>query len=462
MAGGFDPNSFQQSQFQTSGPPPPPPTPPPPLLASDDSISGITRSGISRSDSWPIQNWLLARIAGVTYDATRLTIQPKSIAITDNQNATSDTCSFVMTGNPPLEGTQIILAAATFAKRLFGGAVQKLTQYPMKPGNPQVWRVECMDWWWFANRRQVFANYLTLPGDVIFKDIVSRFTSGFTFNNVLAAPNITGGISFNGEYVLTALSRLCERIGWDCYIDPWKDFHFFDIESVRAKALEPGRYHYWELQYTRDLSQIRNRVYQIGGGGVTTAQVLAGALAIPIDVMTWYPTAGPNMRVEHGGQIIPYTGITGNNLNVAAGVIDHTIPQGDEIGIMIQVDDVASQMEMAVREGEDSDGIHEFHATSDRRLAETAAITKATAELNAWNSAAIAGSYHCYDDDARSGRSVDIILPYRGSTLAAGGRYAITSVTTAVRAGKRRFEKTVNFGNTDKLDIFTALRGGVI
>lgn len=472
MAGGFDPNSFQTTQFQTSGTPPPPPGPPPPLVASDDAISGITRSGISRSDSWPIQNWLLVKLAGSIYNTTQISIDWKTITTADNQNQTQDTCDFEMWGTPPEEGSEIIIAAGTFAKRIFGGAVQKVTQLPMKsgdptkpsgPGNPPRYKIDCADWWWFANRRLVYANYLTLPGDQIFKDVVSRFTSGFTFQNVKPAPNITGGIQFNGEYVSTALGRICEHMDppWDCYIDAHKDFHFFDVEDIRATALEPGRYHYWGLTVSRDLAQLRNRVYQIGGGGNTTAQVAVGASSIPIDVMFWYPTTGPNMRVEHGGQIIPYTGVVGNTLTVTPGLINHVIPQGDEIGIFIQVDDLASQADIARREGPGSDGVHEFQASTDRRLSEDGCISKATAEMNAWNASAVYGSYMAYDDDARSGRSVDISLPYRGGALS-NSRFGITSVTMRVRGPKRKFEKTINFGTTDKLDIFTALRGGVL
>jgi hypothetical protein len=422
---------------------------------SDVAVAGM-RSGLFRSGSLPLDQWLLVRVAGALVDPILHPIEKGSITVTDNQNETQDSCSFLMWGDPPQTGAEIVIAIGTFAKRLFGGAIQTVTQLPMKPGNPECWRVTCVDWWHYANRRRVYAKYLTLSADTILKDIISRFTSGFTWNHVLPAPNITGGIEFGGDTFSSAVSQICARVGWDAYIDAHRDFHFFDLETTTARALEPGRYHYRDLSFTEDIAQIRNRVFQQAGGGVTTAQVLAGALSIPIDVTTWYPTVGPNMRVQHGGQIIPYTAVAGGALTIPAGAITHVIPQGEEISLFVQVDDVASQARMAAIEGGDSDGIHEFTASADRRLSEDGAINKAQAELDAYNTASLSGSYTAFDDEARSGRIVPILLPYRGRPLR-DKRFGITSVTSRIVA-KRRVERTINFGSTEKLDIFTALR----
>lgn len=457
--GGFDPNVFQSSQFQTPVPAPPP-IPPPPLVSSDDAISGAMRSGVARSGSLPPQNWLLVKIGGDIVDPYLHAIEKGTIIVTDNQNRTQDTCNFAMYGEPFENGTEVILANGTFARRLFGGAVVATRQLPMKQGWPELWDYDCVDWWYYANMKRVFAKYLTFPADVILKDVIAKNTRGFTFKNVKAAPNITGGIEFNGDTMESAVGAICAAVDWDCYIDAHKDFHFFDVENVRARAIAPGRYHYWNLDFKTDLAQIRNRVFQKGGGGLTTAQVAPGALSIPLDVMYWYPTAGPNMRVQHGGQIIPYTGIVGNTLTIPAGAITHVIPQGDEVGIFIQVDDLDSQAEMRRREGPDSDGVHEYTAETDRRLSEDGCITKAMAEMRPYTYGAISGSYSAYDEQARSGRMVDIRVTYRGQLLR-DQRFFITSTSTRV-LGPKRNEKTISFGTSEKLDIFTALRGGVL
>lgn len=457
--GGFDPNVFQSTQFQTPIPAPPP-IPPPPLVSSDDAISGAMRSGVARSGSLPVANWLLVRVGGNLLDPNLNAIEKGSITVTDNQNRTQDSCSFGLYGVPPENGTEVIIANGTFARRLFGGAVVGTRQLPMKPGWPELWSIDCTDWWYYANAKRVFGKYLTFPGDVILKDVIAKNTRGFTFKNVKAAPNITGGIEFNGDTLESAVGSICDRIGWDCYIDAHKDFHFFDVENVRATAISPGRYHYWNLDFKTDLAQIRNRVFQKGGGGTTTAQVLPGALSIPLDVMYWYPVGGPNMRVQHGGQIIPYTAVGANALTIPAGAITHVIPQGEEIGIFIQVDDLDSQAEMKRREGADSDGIHEYTADTDARLSEDGCITKALAEMRPYTYGALSGSYAAFDDLARSGRMVDIRVPYRGQSLR-DQRFFITSVTTRV-LGPKRNEKTISFGTSEKLDIFTALRGGVL
>ena len=459
MAGAFDPNAFQNDQFQTPGVPPPPVVPPPLVPGSSFAISGATRSGAFRSDAWPIQNWLLVKVGDSIMTNP---IEHETIEIIDNQNQTQDTCSFLCYGNPygepPQAGQEIVIANGTFANRLFGGAIDQLTQLPMKPGQPEQWIVSCVDWWYYANMKRVYAKYLTEDADVIFKDIVSRFTTGFTFNNVMPGPSITGGIEFNGETVMAALAQLSNRIGWDNYIDWHKDFHFFDIEVVKARALTPRRYHYWDLTFKEDLSQVRNRVFQAGGGGTTTAQVAPGALSIPLDVVSWYPTSGPHMRVKVGGQIIPYTAVAGLALTIPAGAITHTIPEGTEVPIWIQVDDLVSQAEMSRRMGPNHDGIIEYEASPDGRLSVDGCVTKATAELIQYAAVPLSGNYKCRDREARSGRLVEIRLPYRGQPLR-NKRFMITSVTTRVLGAKRNFEKTVTFGSTEKLDFYTAIRG---
>jgi hypothetical protein len=459
MAYGFDPNAFQNSQFQTSGPPPAPPGPPPPFVASGFAISGAARSGAFRSGYLPPQNILLVKIGDRMLDPVANPIEQGTIQVSDNQNDTQDTCSFEMWGKPPELHQEIVIASGTFAKRLFGGVIQNRTQYSMAPGNPERWLIDCVDWWARANRRRIYAKYLTFPADVILKDLISRFTRGFTFNHVKPAPNITGGIEFDGDDIQGAVGKICNRIDWDCYIDAHRDYHFFDLELTRARSLLPGRYHYWDLKYSENVAQIRNRVFQEAGGGTSTAQVLANATSIPVDVVSWYPLSGPNMRVVHGGQIIPYTGIVGNSLTVPAGAITHVIPQGEEISLFVQVDDLDSQAEIAAIEGGDSDGIYEYTASVDHRLSEQGAIDKATAELNAYGKSVRGGTYKTFDAQARSGRMVDILIPYRGGQLR-DKRFTIQSVQTRVIAAGW-FEKTVTFGSGEKLDIYTALRGGI-
>ncbi len=56
---------------------------------------------------------------------------------------------------------------------------------------------------------------------------VFDFTSGFTHANVPASSPTLTSMKFNYEQVSRAFTQICDQIGWDWYVDPDKDIHFF-------------------------------------------------------------------------------------------------------------------------------------------------------------------------------------------------------------------------------------------
>src|SRR5512142_899078 len=81
------------------------------------------------------------------------------------------------------------------------------------------------------------------PHDIVL-DIVANFAAGkgFTTNHVQVANFVVPSIKFNYQPPTKCLESLAQLIGWDWYIDPNKDVHFFlgDVEGgIGEKGAAP-------------------------------------------------------------------------------------------------------------------------------------------------------------------------------------------------------------------------------
>jgi hypothetical protein len=189
---------------------------------------------------------------------------------------------------------------------------------------------------------------------------------------------------------------------------------------------------------------------------------VAGATTIEIDAPTGIPAAG---WILVGEQVIRYTGITAGpryyltgippsgsgavTADLPPGTVFATVPAltgvtpasrvtiGDEVQIIIQVDDVAAQSALAAVEG--SDGIVEYYI-QDRRLSEAGALARGRAELALFKTVETRISYTTHDPNTRSGRTVHVALP--APTNLSGDfliqRVTIDQVATAAGTYPRR------------------------
>jgi hypothetical protein len=183
-------------------------------------------------------------------------------------------------------------------------------------------------------------------------------------------------------------------------------------------------------------------------------QINAGSTTLLVAGPGAFAAAGGWAIIGNGQQVVRYTGVAGTSLTgvpasgagaivasisynstitaaptltgipaSGAGAILYTIKKGDEVNLLVQVDDAAAQTELASLIG--GDGVQEEYL-QDRRLSHTEATARATARLTERNQIDIAVTYTSRDPNTIAGRTVSIDLPAPTSVT---GDFTLQSVT---------------------------------
>ena len=151
--------------------------------------------------------------------------------------------------------------------KIFGGVITERNQI-IKGGLLIAYEIRCKDYSQYLDRRVVVRNYASVTARSIVLDLISVYTSGFTTTNVAATTPTVGSIKFNYEQVTRCLTQLADQIGWDWYVDPDKDIHFFDSENLSApfELSDTGDKYEWNsLEINNTITQIKNSVFVRGG-----------------------------------------------------------------------------------------------------------------------------------------------------------------------------------------------------
>ncbi len=139
------------------------------------------------------------------------------------------------------------------------------------------YELKCKDWSAKLDGKLVVKNYAAPSGGAatyspsqICKDIINLFVSaslGFTTNNVKTATFNIASIKFNYEQVSRAITQLADQIGWDWYVDPDKDIHFFDEETAVAPFNlddTTGNYEWATLEINQNIVNLKNYIFVRG------------------------------------------------------------------------------------------------------------------------------------------------------------------------------------------------------
>ena len=188
-----------------------------------------------------------------------------------------------------------------------------------------------------------------------------------------------------------------------------------------------------------------------------TGTVLAGSPTLPLSgVPPAFSATGGWAIVGNGEVVIRYTGLSGNNLTgipptgvgsitttiaygalctaapqllgipaSGAGAIIYPLHNGDNINLLMTVDDLGAQAALAALVG--GSGIQEAYI-QDGRIGYTEAIARGTAMLKDRSTLLIEVHYTCRDPLTRSGATIHCALPPPTNL---GGDYKIQDVTIA-------------------------------
>ncbi len=151
---------------------------------------------------------------------------------------------------------------------IFGGTVTEI-ETTVLGGITPVIQYTATDWSFKMDTKLVAKNYAQMdPADIVI-NILATYTDGsYTHVNVQRGNFLVPSIKFNYEPVTKCLQKLATLIGWDWYVDPSKDVHFFLAENVSAPFViddVSGMVDWPSIDVDRDLTNMKNSVYVIGG-----------------------------------------------------------------------------------------------------------------------------------------------------------------------------------------------------
>jgi len=355
-------------------------------------------------------------------------IDARSLSIVDELNSVN-TASFDFICNnvtvAPEAGEEVLIEEGS--TKLFAGRIISIEENFLPP-NLLKYSVECVDYSRDLNKKLVNESYInTLAGDII-KDIINKYTSGFTYVNVADGPTITK-ISFDYIQVSEALDKIAETCGYQWYVDYDKDIHFFLKTTYPASfQLDDDQAYYRDLVINVDVSQLRNRVYVKSskyetqdftelfvGDGVTTEWTCKYQAN---------PTPEPSLKLNGVSKTVGWDGVDNPDdydfmLNattkvLSLGTYTSTPADGDEIVITYGADvpiivrwDDRDSIE-AIQAIEGGDGIFEHCITDNNIDSKEWAIEVAKADLLQNANPVIQGTFITDRSDVRSGQIITL------------------------------------------------------
>ncbi|MBA4406966.1 hypothetical protein C0389_06800 [bacterium] len=390
--------------------------------------------------TWGTFQWLGngVKINGVITDIYDLVIDD---ILTNEVN----TCSFSVIGdytNKPIEGTAVEVWYQNV--KIFAGRIKTVSSHKLNNTNFEFYCI-CSDYTCDLDKRLVVESYEEQTLNYIVNDIISKYTTGFTTNNVDTASPIIDYIAFNYETTQECFRRIAEATAYDWYVDEAKDIHFFSIDSPINNApielLDNGT-EFDGLQISVDKTQIKNRVIVRGGYYLSneyTQTIVADGQQTEF-LFAYYPhdttvkvnTVSKTIGIENIDAegthdfLMNYSEKTLKNDTLAK------LSAGDilemkykfEIPVLCQVDDIASQN--AIIAIESGDGIFEFLITDENLVTIESARERGNAELKLYANVLVNGTFTSHYNGWKSGQRLHIKLTDRNIDA----YYLIKKVTT--------------------------------
>lgn len=261
-------------------------------LAYKYARAGIARAGASRHNYYRPINWQV-----IINGTTRATWYPESLEVTNLLNQQYDTANLTVYGFTPAVGQAVVLGLGSADNRVFGGRIVSMTT---RIGTRSFERVEydlaCRDYTADLDRKLVTQTFATQSATALVATLLSTYTSGFTTTHVQQGLANVTTFAATFETVSSCLTRIANEIGAQWYVDPYQDVHFFTSESLDGtpETLSTSSEFEWRnLSYTKDLSQIRTRVYCEGGGARLLASRTATEFGSWYDNGSGWTTRGP-------------------------------------------------------------------------------------------------------------------------------------------------------------------------
>lgn len=394
----------------------------------------------------------------------------QSIVVEDIINDRQNVCKFRLMNRSgvgiPATDTEVIITLDD-GTRIFGGYIVAVNHSSVKQTGDIVASISCIDYVYLLDRNLAHRTYEDMTDAEIIADLISTYCPGFgiTTTNVVSGVTIDQ-ISFNYLQISQCLRRIADLTGRNWYIDYSKDIHYFPTtQSVAPFNIDSSQNAYYNLNISKDGSQVRNRVYVRGGtklsdpteyieagDGQKTKFVLPDK---PHDITVYVDTGSGYVAKTVGIKNIDLTGFDWylnfqekyleQDSGGAVLTTSHKLKVTYEydVPILVAVEDTASILE---------NGVKEF-AIFDKSIKTTdAARDRASAELTDYANDIVEGSFKTMTTGFIAGQYININL----STYGINDDYIIQKVT-ATSIGGGTFEYEIDIASSKTMGIIRFL-----
>ena len=174
-----------------------------------------------------------------------------------------DSCSFTLkSGARPIEGQEVVVTSS--GTRIFGGIIATPAEDEKTP--TLVWhKVDAVDYGYQLDRLLVAEVYENVAAEVIVKDIMDKYCTGFTYVGVVSGAPVVEYIKFDYIRPSECFKQLAEYVGWNWRMDYHKDVHFFPQFEAAAPIIIDSNAAIRKLKHVPDIQGLRNKVYVLGG-----------------------------------------------------------------------------------------------------------------------------------------------------------------------------------------------------
>jgi hypothetical protein len=384
----------------------------------------------------------LARVITIAGTDRTADIKLDEFSVEQVLTSQEDNCTFtVKSGAKPTAGQEIVVTDG--GVKLFAGIIDVVQDDPRTPG-VTFYKCQARDYTYQLDRKLVVETYENQAADVIVRDILTKYCSGFTATNVKTGAPTVEYIVFDYRRPSECFRELSDYCGWDWYVDYNKDVWFFNPSSLATPAPVPIEVNtdVRRLKHDIETEGLRNRVYVRGGtmlsdpwtyevkaDGAARAWVLphkphdisltVGGVAKTVGVENLHEEANYNYMMNFQEK---YVRASTQTATPAAGTTLAFTYKYD-IDVITMVEDVASQN--AVKAVQGGDGVYEHSIVDDSLTTIDAAEAAGNADLREHANPRVKGSFETEIGGWAPGQLVTINLPSRGIT----GTFLIQKVT---------------------------------
>lgn len=422
--------------------------------------SGIARAGATRSGYF--NERIVFELNGVDYTSN---IEKGSWEIRRTLTADGNSATVRVFDMQPDEGDVVVLGNGAINHREFAGTIVKVNQ-EFQLGKT-FWRCECLDWMRQLNKAVVSKRYTSQAAHLIILDLATRVAaSGFTTGSVVSSSPTIDEIELTEENLGQAFQRVAARASsvgtpYRFYVDANKGLHFGPAETAQAPTtIVQTLMTNLRMTYAKDGSVRITRATVEGGGSLIASPASPGVTSIAVDDCARFSSSGGT--VKSGPQRMTYTGRSttsgpGSLTGVPAsgdGAVQYALRQGDDINLLVSVDDLVAQAAIAAKEG--GDGVYE-RVFSDRRLSIAGATEYAVSRLA--GSPILRGTVQTLDRFADVGRKLTVNVVNR--IVPGGGPLSFEASITGARISPLamgRFLRTIDYSTGDSVGFTDAIR----